>query len=110
MSKETVTIRVPMANDKLDPPYEMKELKLLEPFSVVKYMFCEAGVAVDYNQVEQFLVPPSGSTITVCNWNQRNQSTYPDWIARRWCQAAPIVVPKSSEDDWNLAKRPIVAS
>jgi hypothetical protein len=43
-----------MANDKLDPPYEMKELKMLEPFSVVKYMFCEAGVAVNYDDIEKF--------------------------------------------------------
>lgn len=53
-TQETVTIRVPIANDKLDPPYEMKDLKILEPFSVVKYMFCEAGVAVDYDDVERF--------------------------------------------------------
>ena len=43
-----------MANDKLDPPYEMKELKLLEPFSVVRYMFGEAGLAVDFEQVAKF--------------------------------------------------------
>lgn len=54
MTKETITIRVPVANDKLDPPYEMKELKMLEPFSVVKYMFCEAGVAVNYDDIEKF--------------------------------------------------------
>ena len=52
--KETATILVPMANDKLECGYEMKPLTLMEPFSVVKYMFCEAGVAVDYAEVEAF--------------------------------------------------------
>lgn len=32
----------------------MKDFKLLEPFSVVKYMFCEAGVAVDPDDVKKF--------------------------------------------------------
>lgn len=52
LTQETVTIRIPIANSKLNPPYEMKDFKLLEPFSVVKYMFCEAGVAVDYDAVK----------------------------------------------------------
>ena len=54
LSQETVTIQAPLANPKLDPPYEMKDLKLLEPFSVVRYMFCEAGLAVDYEAVKKF--------------------------------------------------------
>ena len=43
-----------MANSKLNPPYEMKQLELLEPFSVVKYMFETAGVAIDYSDVKAF--------------------------------------------------------
>lgn len=54
LAKETVKFKAPVANPKLDPPFEMKELSLLEPFSVVRYMFCDVGIHVDYNQVGQF--------------------------------------------------------
>jgi len=43
-----------MKNTKVEAGYEMVDIGILEPFSVVKYMFCEAGLEVDYAQVRQF--------------------------------------------------------
>lgn len=52
--KETAKVNVPIKNDKCELGYEMTEISILEPFSVVQYMFCEAGLEVDYDQVEKF--------------------------------------------------------
>ena len=47
-------MRVPIKNEKCAAGYEMIDFGILEPFTVVKYMFCEAGVQVNYAQVAEF--------------------------------------------------------
>ena len=54
MAKETATVMAPIRAPKEPCGYEIVELKILEPFSVVKYMFCEAGLKLDPRTVREF--------------------------------------------------------
>lgn len=54
VAKEKVKIRAPVANEKLPAGYEMQELEVLDPMSVVRYMFLESGLELPMQDVHQY--------------------------------------------------------
>lgn len=49
-----MSFRAPVAAPKTNDGYEVVTLKMLEPFAVVRYMFCEAGLQISRDRIKEF--------------------------------------------------------